>query len=103
HYRLRSGNGVGRAEQARRSYTLSYGGHHPRDRLIGDVSRDFLAGARRDAAAMTRGCAGRGEVRRMMRVLRRRDCGQGRSPTIEGVAETFVALNRGPRVQAMEI
>jgi len=40
----------------------------------------------------------------MMRFLRRRDCGgQDRSATIEGVAETFVALNRGPRVQAMEI
>src|SRR5262249_29243582 len=42
-------------------------------------------------------------IRTMMRFLRRRDCGQDRSPTIEGVAETFVALNRGPRVQAMEI
>jgi hypothetical protein len=39
----------------------------------------------------------------MMRFLRRRDCGQDRAMTIEGVAETFVALNRGPRVQAMGI
>src|SRR5262249_55522640 len=50
---VRSGNGVGRAEQARRSYTLSHRDHHPRDRLIGDVSRDFLAGEGRNAASIT--------------------------------------------------
>src|SRR5215831_15349254 len=42
-------------------------------------------------------------IRRMVRFLRRRGHGQGKALTLGGVAETFVALNRGPRVQAMEI
>src|SRR5262245_36681028 len=41
--------------------------------------------------------------RRMVRFLRRRICGQGRALTFMGVAETFVALNRGPRVAPMDI
>src|SRR6516164_7779583 len=41
-------------------------------------------------------------VRGMVRFLRRRGRGQGKALTLGGVAETFVALNRGPRVQAME-
>jgi hypothetical protein len=36
----------------------------------------------------------------MVRFLRRRGRGQGKALTLGGVAETFVALNRGPRVQA---
>jgi hypothetical protein len=39
----------------------------------------------------------------MVRFLRRRICGQGRALTFVGVAETFVALNRGPRVEPMDI
>jgi hypothetical protein len=39
----------------------------------------------------------------MVRFLRRRICGQGRALTFMGVAETFVALNRGPRVAPMDI
>src|SRR6266487_6730473 len=39
----------------------------------------------------------------MVRFLRRHGCSQGQALTLGGVAETFVALNRGPRVQAMEI
>jgi UDP-arabinose 4-epimerase len=39
-------------------------------------------------------------IRTMVRFLRRRICGQGRALTFVGVAETFVALNRGPRVDA---
>ena len=42
-------------------------------------------------------------IRGMVRFLRRRGHGQGKALTLGGVAETFVALNRGPRVQAMEI
>ena len=42
-------------------------------------------------------------VRLMVRFLRRRICSQGRALTFVGVAETFVALNRGPRVEAMDI
>src|SRR5262245_55857947 len=42
-------------------------------------------------------------IRRMVRFLRRRICGQGRALTFMGVAETFVALNRGPRVAPMDI
>src|SRR6516164_6522465 len=41
--------------------------------------------------------------RRMVRFLRRRICGQGRALTFMGVAETFVALNRGPRVAPMDM
>src|SRR5437660_939867 len=39
----------------------------------------------------------------MVRFLRRHGCSQGQALTLGGVAETFVALNRGPRVWAMEI
>jgi hypothetical protein len=39
----------------------------------------------------------------MVRFLRRHGCSQGQALTLGGVAETFVALNRGPRVQTMEI
>ena len=42
-------------------------------------------------------------IRGMVRFLRRHGCSQGQALTLGGVAETFVALNRGPRVQAMEI
>jgi hypothetical protein len=42
-------------------------------------------------------------IRGMVRFLRRRICGQGRALTFMGVAETFVALNRGPRVAPMDI
>ena len=42
-------------------------------------------------------------IRGMVRFLRRRGHGQGKALILGGVAETFVALNRGPRVQAMEI
>jgi hypothetical protein len=42
-------------------------------------------------------------IRRMVRFLRRHGCSQGQALTLGGVAETFVALNRGPQVQAMEI
>src|SRR5439155_1540325 len=38
-----------------------------------------------------------------MRFLRRHDRGRGQRLNFGGVAETFVARNRGPRVQAMEI
>src|SRR6266550_240247 len=37
------------------------------------------------------------------RFLRRHVCGRRQALTLGGVAETFVARNRGPRVQAMEI
>src|SRR5262249_20882414 len=47
--------------------------------------------------------ADRPAIRGMVRFLRRRGHGQGKALTLGGVAETFVALNRGPRVQAMEI
>src|SRR5262249_15670027 len=47
--------------------------------------------------------AGPPRFREMVRFLRRRGHGQGKALTLVGVAETFVALNRGPRVQAMEI
>ena len=43
------------------------------------------------------------DVRGMVRFLRRHGCSQGQALTLGGVAETFVALNRGPRVWAMEI
>ena len=36
----------------------------------------------------------------MVRFLRRRIYSQGRALTFVGVGETFVALNRGPRVRA---
>ena len=39
----------------------------------------------------------------MVRFLRGHGCSQGQALTLGGVAETFVALNRGPRVQTMEI
>src|SRR5262249_61865160 len=42
-------------------------------------------------------------IRGMVRFLRRHGCSQGQALTLGGVAETFVALNRGPRVQTMEI
>jgi len=42
-------------------------------------------------------------IRIMVRFLRRRACSQGQALTFGGVAETFVALNRGPRVRTMEI
>ena len=45
----------------------------------------------------------RSAIRRMVRFLRRHGCSQGQALTLGGVAETFVALNRGPRVWAMEI
>jgi hypothetical protein len=45
----------------------------------------------------------RPRFRLMVRFLRRRICSQGRALTFVGVAETFVALNRGPRVEAMDI
>ena len=41
--------------------------------------------------------------RRMVRFLRRHGCSQGQGLTLGGVAETFVALNRGPRVEPMDI
>ena len=44
-----------------------------------------------------------GSVRVSVRFLRRHDRGQGQVVSLGGVAETFVARNRGPRVQAMEI
>jgi hypothetical protein len=42
-------------------------------------------------------------IRLTVRFLRRHDHGQGHALSFGGVAETFVARNRGPRVQAMEI
>jgi hypothetical protein len=42
-------------------------------------------------------------IRRMVRFLRRHGCSQGQALTLGGVAETFVALNRGPRVEPMDI
>jgi hypothetical protein len=50
-----------------------------------------------------RGAAEVNPIRIMVRFLRRDDCSQGQALTFGGVAETFVALNRGPRVWAMEI
>jgi len=44
-----------------------------------------------------------GRIRRMVRFLRRHGCSQGQALTLGGVAETFVALNRGPRVEPMDI
>jgi hypothetical protein len=42
-------------------------------------------------------------IRGMVRFLRRHGCSQGQALTLGGVAETFVALNRGPRVEPMDI
>jgi hypothetical protein len=39
----------------------------------------------------------------MVRFLRRRIYSQGRALTFVGLGETFVALNRGPRVEPMDI
>ena len=60
------------------------------------VRRPAIPAASDAATALVR-------FRRMVRFLRRRGHGQGKALTLGGVAETFVALNRGPRVQAMEI
>src|SRR5437763_1578342 len=42
-------------------------------------------------------------VKQLDASLRRRICSQARALTFVGVAETFVALNRGPRVEPMDI
>src|SRR5262245_9995190 len=42
-------------------------------------------------------------IRVTVRFLRRHEDGRGQAPSFGGVAETFVARNRGPRVQAMDI
>src|SRR6266545_5948219 len=49
------------------------------------------------------GCAMNRHFRLMVRFLRRHGCSQGQALTLGGVAETFVALNRGPRVEPMDI
>ena len=74
-----------------------------------DISANWRRRGRRGAAAIYeavgRHLAARTGIRLrgMVRFLRRRGHGQGKALTLGGVAETFVALNRGPRVQAMEI
>jgi hypothetical protein len=40
-------------------------------------------------------------IRLTVRFLRRPEDGRGQAPSFGGVAETFVARNRGARVQAM--
>ncbi len=42
-------------------------------------------------------------IRLIVRFLRRRVCSQDEALSVGGVAETFIALNRGPRVRTMEI
>jgi hypothetical protein len=44
-----------------------------------------------------------GRIRGMVRFLRRHGRSQGQALTLGGVAETFVALNRGPLVEPMDI
>jgi len=45
----------------------------------------------------------RADLRVTVRFLRRHEDGGGQAPSFGGVAETFVARNRGARVQAMDI
>jgi hypothetical protein len=42
-------------------------------------------------------------IRRTVRFLQRHEHGRGQAPSFGGVAETFVARNRGERVEAMDI
>jgi hypothetical protein len=42
-------------------------------------------------------------IRVTVRFLQRHEDGRGQAPSFGGVAETFVARNRGARVQAMDI